>query len=101
MPAVKPATWEAEEARACILDGTAPPGLAIEGTLEFVGEKRLRRLPAGLQVRRLRLRDCPNLEALPAGLRVRHLEITGCPHLTALPEGLRCYELEAPASSLV
>lgn len=90
-----------EVAHSTILSGDAPDGLEVEGVLTFAGEKGLRRLPAGLKVRRLRLHDCPNLGALPEGLRVRHLEVRNCPRVTTLPEGLRCYEIEARESSLV
>src|SRR3954452_12737424 len=89
-----------DEAAELILDGDAPAGLRVDGTLAFHDEPRLRRLPDGLTVRRLSLRNCPNLEGLPAGLRVRHLEMRECPQVAALPDGLRCYELVAPGSSL-
>jgi hypothetical protein len=79
---------------------TAPETATVKDTLEFEGEKDVR-LPERLRVRRLRLINCPNLEALPAGLRVRHLEIRDCPRLTTLPAGLRCYEIIAPESNLV
>jgi hypothetical protein len=91
---------DADEAADLILQGDAPTGLAVEGALSFHDERRLRRLPEGLTVRRLSLVNCPNLEGLPAGLRVRHLELRDCPQVSTLPEGLRCYELSAPGSAL-
>ncbi len=92
-------TASTELARTLILQGRAPEDLVVEGTLAFVQEPLLRRLPAGLKVRRLQLTDCPNIQALPEGLRVRHLEIRNCPNLTSVGSGLHCYELDAPASS--
>jgi hypothetical protein len=91
---------DAEEAREQILAGSAPEDVEVEGCLEFNGDRDFQ-LPSGLEVRRLRLIDCPDLEHLPERLRVRHLEIRGCPNLRTLPVGLRCYELLTPESALV
>ena len=69
MLATRTTAWDAEEARTAILSGTAPEGIEVKDTLTFDGEEELEQLPAGLKVQRLRLRNCPNLEALPASTK--------------------------------
>jgi len=90
----------ADEAARLIRRDQAPPGLDVDEPLVIENARGLTRLPAGLTVRRLTLKDCPDLEELPADLRVRHLEILDCPRLTTLPAGLTCYELHAHNSAL-
>src|SRR5260370_227659 len=90
----------ADNAARMIRRGIAPDGLEVEGTLELTGPDVVR-LPRGLKVRRLHLKDCPNLEQLPEGLRVRHLELHACPRVTTLPANLHCWEVRARESDLV
>lgn len=75
------------------VSGTAieelPAGLRVALRLEANQCQRLKRLPAGLKVGVLSLRECPALEALPAGLDVSFLDVSGCVSLEALPDDLR------------
>jgi len=95
------------EAFAAILNGTAPSGLRVEGSLILNNCRSLTALPDGLHVSEwLCIADCTSLTALPESLRVDgylnispHASLTalpddksgpiGCAALTALPEGLR------------
>jgi hypothetical protein len=75
------------------VSGTAieefPADLRVALRLEANQCQRLKRLPAGLKVGVLSLRECPALEALPAGLDVSFLDVSGCVSLKALPDDLR------------
>jgi hypothetical protein len=53
--------------------------------------QRLTRLPDGLGVGVLSLRECPALVTLPRGLQVSFLDLTGCSALVALPDDLRIH----------
>jgi hypothetical protein len=78
------------------VSGTAieelPAGLRVALRLEANQCQRLKRLPAGLKVGVLSLRECPSLEALPAGLEVSFLDLSGCVSLAALPDDLRIFD---------
>jgi hypothetical protein len=75
------------------VSGTAieefPGDLRVALRLEANQCSRLRRLPAGLKVGVLSLRECLALTALPAGLDVSFLDVSGCVSLEALPDDLR------------
>jgi Lon protease-like protein len=75
------------------VSGTAieefPAGLRVALRLEADQCERLKRLPAGLKVGVLSLRECPALETLPARLDVSFLDVSGCVSLKALPDDLR------------
>ena len=65
----------AEAAYELLLAGTAPPGLRIEGAIDF-SPKSERSLPS----------------AFPTGLCADLLNLSGC-KIDSLPEGLQVYEL--------
>lgn len=90
----------AETALDQILSGHAPDGLVVDGTLEVKDTPALSRLPEGLTVRRLILRNCPSLIGLPVELSARSLVIENCPGIRSLPTGLRCHEIRARESAL-
>jgi hypothetical protein len=75
------------------LSGTAveelPAGLRVALRLEANQCQRLKRLPDGLKVGVLSLRECPALETLPAGLDVSFLDVSACVSLKALPDDIR------------
>jgi len=75
------------------VSGTAveelPANMRVVLRLEANQCQRLKRLPAGLKVGVLALRECPALEVLPAGLEVSFLDVSGCVSLMALPEDLK------------
>lgn len=78
--------------RELIIDNSAvdviPDDVRVEFRLSASGCQRLKRLPAGLRVHVLNLRNCVALEALPAGLSTAFLDVGGCSALKALPEDL-------------
>jgi len=104
-----PIKVDADEAQLLIASGMAPPGLHVEGKLDFSKNDTLRRLPDGLHVRTLVLNECSALETLPAGLQCYELEardsglrslpadldvvfridLQGCECLESLPDGLK------------
>ncbi|MBN1428956.1 MAG: hypothetical protein JXB07_11270 [Anaerolineae bacterium] len=63
-----------------------PPDLQVEYRLDLTGSTRLERLPEGLAVGTLILRNCRKLRALPEGLEVNFLDISGCTRLKQWPE---------------
>jgi cobaltochelatase CobT len=75
------------------VSGTAieelPDDLRVALRLEANQCKHLKRLPAGLKVGVLSLRDCPALTSLPSGLEVSFLDVSGCVSLETLPDDLR------------
>ncbi len=81
-----------DEARYAILRGVAPPGMVVDGDLDFDGKTSpgfgLRRLPHDLQVRRLYIHGCTELKALPHGLRCDEL-IMWDSGVASVPERLR------------
>ncbi len=75
------------------LSGTAieelPASLRVALRLEANQCRRLKRLPDGLKVGVLSLRECPALVVLPAGLDVSFLDVSACVSLEALPGDIR------------
>jgi hypothetical protein len=66
-----------------------PADLRVALRLEASQCQRLKRLPAGLKVGVLSLRECPALAALSAGLDVSFLDVSACVSLEALPDDIR------------
>jgi hypothetical protein len=77
-----------DDARKMILNGSAPDGLIVNGTLNFAGETKLRVLPRNLSCSSLDVSDCANLTALPEGLTCYGLTARNL-NFRTLPEGLR------------
>jgi hypothetical protein len=75
-------------ARASALE-ELPDGLRVEFRLDLADSPRLRRLPRGLTVGALVLRNCAALEALPEGLDVSFLDLEGCARLRVWPREMR------------
>lgn len=75
------------------VSGTAieefPADLRVALRFEANQCPRLKRLPTGLKVGVLSLRECPVLTELPAGLDLSFLDVSGCVSLEALPDDLR------------
>lgn len=65
---------------------SVPEDLRVRYMLDLQNSRELKRLPDGLCVNSLILRDCVSLEALPEGLSVRFLDISGCVGLQAWPK---------------
>ena len=91
---------DGKKAAAMILDGSAPDGLRVTGTLNLANNSKLERLPNNLCVSSLNLSNCTALRELPSGLNVRRLDISGCTQIETLPEALHFYELNASGSGL-
>src|SRR5262245_20876151 len=68
-----------------------PSDLRVALRLEANQCRRLKRLPIGLKVGVLSLRECPALDALPAGLEVSFLDVSGCVSLAALPDDIKIH----------
>jgi Domain of unknown function (DUF6745) len=66
-----------------------PADLRVALRLEANQCQRLKRLPAGLKVGVLSLRECPALAGLPARLDVSFLDVSACVSLEALPDDMR------------
>ena len=64
---------------------TLPPDLTVDFKIDLTDCGQLERLPDGLQVGSLVLRNCYALERLPEGLDTYFLDISGCVSLTDWP----------------
>lgn len=86
-------TVEPSLAKRLILQGNAPRGLRVSGSLELSRTAELSRLPIGLVADQLVANGCPRLEILPPGVEATRISLQGCTRLRALGAGVRCQEL--------
>ncbi len=68
---------------------TWPAAWRVSHKLDLSGAPHLTRLPSGLRVPVLWLRDCPSLEELPENLSADFLDASGCRSLRVWPESAR------------